>query len=104
MEKRVVIALVLCTGIFVVWQYLFGPKPQPAAQGQGATATQTAPGPAPGAPPPVPAAGQAPAAPAVPAPAAGTAAVNHPEREIEVRTPQVRFVFSSAGATLKHAQ
>jgi YidC/Oxa1 family membrane protein insertase len=30
--------------------------------------------------------------------------VNHPEQEVELLTPAVRFVLSSAGGTLKHAQ
>ena len=30
--------------------------------------------------------------------------MNHPEQEVELLTPDVRFVLSSAGGTLKHAQ
>ncbi|HET6151244.1 MAG TPA: membrane protein insertase YidC [Polyangia bacterium] len=97
MEKRVLIALIICAGIFVAWQQFLAPKP-PVSTPVTATA------PTPAAPPPAPAtsapaAGTPPAAPGAPAPAD-----NHPEREIELLTPEVRFVLSSAGGTLRHAQ
>jgi YidC/Oxa1 family membrane protein insertase len=99
MEKRVVIAVILCAGIFFAWQQIF-PPPRP-----------TATAPASGAPPPTasetfaatPPSAPVPGAPGTPAPGSAPA-VNHPEREIELRTHDVRFVLSSAGGTLKHAQ
>jgi YidC/Oxa1 family membrane protein insertase len=98
MEKRVIIAVVLCAGIFLVWQQIF-PPPKPAVTAPAATApVATSPGAAPSA---------AVTAPGSAAPAAGGGAaptVNRPEREIELRTNDVRFVLSSAGGTLKHAQ
>jgi YidC/Oxa1 family membrane protein insertase len=100
MEKRVLIAVILCAGIFVAWQQFLAPKPPLSTPAIGGAPTATAPAPTPAATPP-----PAPGAPA--APAAGQAAlpaVDHPEREIELRTAEVRYVFSSAGGTLKHAQ
>jgi len=99
MEKRVILAIVICAGIFILWQQLF-PPPKPAATtpapvtSSAPAATPTAPGAAPTAAPAVPSAGAAAAAPAV----------NRPEQEVELLTPAVRFVLSSAGGTLKHAQ
>ena len=100
MEKRVLIAVILCAGIFVAWQQFLAPKPPAAPH---ATATAPAGAPTPAIPATSPAApGSAPSAPPV---AGGAApAVNHPEREVELLTPEVRFVLSSAGGTLKHAQ
>src|SRR6266436_3373705 len=104
MEKRVILAVVICAGIFVLWQQLF-PPPKPAVTpppvtSSSSSSASTSPG---SAPPPAatgaPAAGTA----ALP-PATAPAAVNHPEQEIELLTPAVRFVLSSAGGTLKHAQ
>ena len=104
MEKRVFIAVILCAGIFVAWQQFLAPKPPANAPAMGAspTTSPTTTATAPTATPP-PAAG-APAAPTPGQAAAPASAVNHPEREIELRTPEVRYVLSSAGATLKHAQ
>ena len=95
MEKRVILAIVICAGIFLLWQQVF-PPPKPAAT-PPAPVTSSAPATTPTtepATPPVPAAGAVAAAPAV----------NHPEQEVELLTPAVRFVLSSAGGTLKHAQ
>jgi YidC/Oxa1 family membrane protein insertase len=103
MEKRVIIAVVLCAGIFVLWQQIFPPQKAPiTAQ---TPATSSVPGSASALPPTTPdVAGTAPAA-GAPAGAPGAApVVNHPEREVELLTPTVRFVLSSAGGTLKHAQ
>jgi len=96
MDKRVIIAIALCLGVLVVWTQLFSPPPKPAGQPPVATSpTGTD-------------AGQAatpPGGAAAPAPSGGAAAVtNRPERQVEVLTPNVRFVFSSLGATLAHAQ
>ena len=99
MEKRVVVAIGLCIGVLILWTQLFPPpKPvaPPPAQTAPAAAPVAQPSPAAGAP----AAGSA-------AAGAGTAAapvVNRPERLLEISTPEVRFVFSSLGGTLLHAQ
>jgi YidC/Oxa1 family membrane protein insertase len=95
MEKRVIVAIALCIGVLVVWTQLFSPPP-----------------PAPKPPAPVAAdGGQAagtPAAPTAAAPGPNAAApapvVNRPERQVELTTPEVNFVFSSLGATLVHAR
>jgi YidC/Oxa1 family membrane protein insertase len=97
MEKRVILAVVLCAGIFIAWQKLF-PPPRPTATAPAPVATAPA---NPGAPPSA-AAGSTPGA-GTGAAAPGLA-VNHPEREVELRTDNVRYVLSSAGGTLRHAQ
>jgi YidC/Oxa1 family membrane protein insertase len=86
MEKRVVIAIILCVGVLMAWSKLM-PTPQPAP---APTSQSALPAAAPGA--------------GIPA-AAGrdSASGNQPEREVELSTPDVRFVFSSLGGTLKHA-
>jgi YidC/Oxa1 family membrane protein insertase len=102
MEKRVIIAVILCVGVLMAWSKLFPPPaPTPAPIATPATSTSTPSAPVAQAP------GSAvPAAPgASPAAAAGGGPVpNEPEREIEVLTPEVRFVFSTIGGTLRHAQ
>ena len=100
MDKRVIIAIALCLGVLVVWTQLFSPPPKPAAQPPVATSpTGADAGQAAGA-------STAPAGGAAVAAAGGGAAAvtNRPERQVEVLTPNVRFVFSSLGATLAHAQ
>ncbi|HLK92593.1 MAG TPA: membrane protein insertase YidC [Polyangia bacterium] len=92
MEKRIILAIGLCVAVMIVWTKLFPyrpPTPPPAP-------AQTAPA-APAAAPPT--------APSVAAAAApGAPITNRPEQKIEVDTPDVRFVFSSLGGTLLHAQ
>jgi YidC/Oxa1 family membrane protein insertase len=90
-------------GVVILWTQLFPtapPTPPPAAPVAG----QNTPAPAPGT---APAAALAPGTPGAPGAAAGTAAApvtNRPERLLEVSTPEVRYVFSSLGGTLVHAQ
>jgi YidC/Oxa1 family membrane protein insertase len=91
MEKRVIIAIILCVGVLMAWSKLMPPPAPPPAP----PATAPAPGSAP--PPVVPGAATAPAA-AAPAPA------NQPEQEVELDTKDVHFVFSSIGGVLTHAQ
>ena len=97
MEKRVILAIAICAGIFIVWPKIF-PPPKPAAT-PPAPVTSSTPATTPATPAPAPV-----AAPAAPGAAAPTPAANHPEQEVELLTPDVRFVLSSAGGTLKHAQ
>jgi YidC/Oxa1 family membrane protein insertase len=88
MEKRVIIAIILCVGVLLVWSK-FGPQPTPP------------PAPAPTAP-----ASQqpAPAPPSAPA-AAGTATTpEQPEQEVDLATTGVHYVFSTIGGTIKHAR
>jgi len=109
MEKRVILAVVLCAGIYIVWQQVFPPPKPVVATAPSSGGNSVAPSSGASAPPSggtaAPSVGGA-GAPGLPAPAAPAAApaVVHPERELELRTPAVRFVLSSAGATLKHAQ
>jgi YidC/Oxa1 family membrane protein insertase len=89
MDKRVILAIVLCVGILALWAKLF-PPPAPPKPAPVASAPS-------GAPPS--------GAPSAAAPtAAATGAVNHPERQVELTTPDVRFVLSSRGGTLLHAK
>jgi len=102
MDKRTLIAIAACIGVLIVWTQLFAPKQENKVAQQPAP-TETTPS-APGTSPPSAAPGT-PGAP--PAPAAGTpgaAAVDRPERLVEILSPEVRFVLSSRGGTLVHAQ
>src|SRR5581483_10347523 len=99
MEKRFIIAIVLCAGVLFAWQTLF-PPPKPAAP---PPAPPVAASPSPTAP--SSAGTPAPAAPGAPgAVAASAGAAARPEREVELVTPAVRFVLSNRGGTLRHAQ
>jgi YidC/Oxa1 family membrane protein insertase len=98
MEKRVIIAVVLCVGILFFWQRVFPPAkapPPPITQATGTSAPGSS-GPS--------AFGPSPSGAQPPAPGAGAAAPARPEREVELLTPTVRFVLSSLGGTLRHAQ
>jgi YidC/Oxa1 family membrane protein insertase len=105
MEKRVVIAIVICVGILFGWMKLFPPPSAPPHQAtstaDSSTAT-TAQGTSavPGAPGTSAAAGITSGG-AVPA---GSVAANRPEEQVEILTPAVRFVLSSHGGTLRQAQ
>jgi YidC/Oxa1 family membrane protein insertase len=92
--KRLIIAVVLSIGVLMAWSKLMPPPPPPAK-------TEPAPA-APGAPA-APSAALPPAAPAPGAPAA-PAAAPQPEQQVELPGKDVRFVLSTAGATLRHAQ
>jgi YidC/Oxa1 family membrane protein insertase len=93
MEKRVIIAIGLCIAVLIVWTKMFPARaPTPPMPGPPIVAEAAH-----------PSGGPAGAA----APAAGSTAGgsgNHPEQQVEIDTPEVRFVFSSLGATLVHAQ
>jgi YidC/Oxa1 family membrane protein insertase len=99
MDKRSIIAIALCIGVLIVWTQLLSPKQQPPSTPPPAGQTANNTPPAPNAPPPA-------LLPGTPgAPAAGAApVVNRPEKLIEIQTPTVRYVFSSLGGTLVHAQ
>src|SRR5580765_5578211 len=103
-HKRLLVAIGLCVGVLVVWNVFFPPAKPPAPPPPAPVAGQNMP--APTAPPAQPGAPGAPAAPAgTGAAAPGSApAANRPERLVELSTPDVRFVFSSLGGTLVHAQ
>src|SRR5579863_10477382 len=94
MDKRIIVAAALCFVVMIVWTKLF-PVQQPP-------------------PPPAPVSAQSvPAAPAsatgaapveISPPPAGAPITNRPEELVEIVTQDVRFVFSSLGGTLAHAQ
>jgi len=96
MDKKTILALALCGAILALWMVLF-PAPKPAAPPAGAPVATAPAGPSTAAGGPPAPGGEAP----VPA---GSAAGNRPERQVEIQTPHVRFVFSSHGGTLLHAQ
>ena len=79
MDKRVIVAIVLCVGILALWAKLFPPpqpsKPAPVATAPGASAPPDG-SPAPSTPPPA------------------ATGVSHPERQVEHVTPDARFVLS----------
>ena len=77
MEKRVILAVVLCVAVLMLWSKLFPVKPPSPAPAVQATA-QTA-----GAPPPSAAAGSA-------AVAAGSPTANRPEQLVTIETPGPR--------------
>lgn len=99
MEKRVILAIVICAGIMFAWAKFFPgtpPEPPPVAQPAATAPAQPATAPGTSAPPSAPVA--AVADPAAPAP------VVVPEQETVIDTPVQRFVFTNRGAVLKHAQ
>jgi len=92
MEKRVILAVVLCVAVLMLWSKLFPVKPPAPSTAAQAPAQTT------GAPPPSgAAAGLAPAA-------AGAPVTNRPEQLVTFDTPDVQFVFSSLGGRLVHAR
>jgi len=99
MDKRTIVAIALCIGVLIIWTQLFAPKQPPQPPAAPPVAGQTTPAPA---GTPLPAGTPAGAAPAAGPP--GTPATNRPEQLVELVTPQVRFVFSSLGGALVHAQ
>jgi len=95
MEKRVILAIGLCVAVMVAWTKFFPvrpPAPAPVAQTAPA-ATPEAPKPAVGGGPSMPSGAPA-----------GAPITNRPEQKVELDTPDVRFVFSSRGASLQHAE
>jgi YidC/Oxa1 family membrane protein insertase len=99
MEKRVILAIGLCVAVMIAWTRFFPvrpPTPAPVAQ--------TAPATTPEAAKPIVAGGPSGPSGAGPGAAAGAPISNRPEQKVELETPDVRFVFSSRGATLLHAE
>src|SRR6266540_253513 len=108
MEKRVIIAIALCIGIMMAWTKIFPPSSSTTSApatlpAQAGTPSAAAPGsPSAGAPAaasPIPVGGN----PAVPSPA-GAGPGRRPEQQIALSSPDERFVLSSLGGTLVHAQ
>jgi YidC/Oxa1 family membrane protein insertase len=95
MEKRVILAIGLCVAVMIAWTKFFPvrpPTPAPVVQTAPAATPETA----------KPTVAGAPSLPSG-APA-GAAITNRPEQKVELETPDARFVFSSRGATLLHAE
>ena len=103
MDKRVLVAIGLCIGVLILWTQLF-PPPPPQQQTPAPAPGQTAPAPAPGTPPAAPAVPGAPTAAGTGTTPPAAPAADRPETLVELATPDVRFVFSSRGGTLVHAQ
>ncbi len=101
MEKRVLLAIVLCIIVLVLWEKFFVPKRQPAPPTTSPAVEQAPPAPTKPdqAEPTVPKipTSEAPATstPSFPAPAA------HTGRDVTVETPLYRAVFTGTGARLK---
>jgi YidC/Oxa1 family membrane protein insertase len=91
-NRRLIIAVLLSIGVLFAWSKLFPPTPPPHPA-VTATAPETAAHDTTG--------GAAPAG--TPEGAPGTLGTE-PEQQLELRTPDVRFVFSSLGGTLRGAQ
>jgi len=95
MEKRVILAIGLCVAVMVAWTKFFPvrpPAPAPVAQTAPAATPEAAKAAVGGGP-------------SVPSGApAGAPITNRPEQKVELDTPDVRFVFSSRGASLQHAE
>jgi YidC/Oxa1 family membrane protein insertase len=96
MEKRIILAIGLCVAVMIAWTKFFPVRPLTPAP----TPAQTAPATPEGARPTM--AGGVPSG--GPAGPVGTATGNRPEQKVELVTPDARFVFSSHGATLLHAE
>jgi len=101
MEKRVLLAIVLCIIVLVLWEKFFIPKRQPAPPStppavEQATPAPTKPDQAEPTVPKVPSSeAPVPSTPSFPTPAA------HPGRDVRVETPLYRAVFTETGARLK---
>jgi YidC/Oxa1 family membrane protein insertase len=99
MEKRVLLAIVLCVGVMVGWWLLFPPKQQETPPQAPPAKTETA---SPSASPAGTPTGAAPSAPGTAA--AGAPTANQPAKTVELLTPDVKFVLSNRGGTLVHAE
>lgn len=109
MEKRVVLAVILCMGILFAWWKIFPPPtarqeapPAVSPPASAAAAPSPAGAQAGGVPTPTPGAEGAPAGSPPPGPPAG--APRPPEQLVALDTPHARFELSSWGGTLRHAR
>lgn len=93
MEKRVILAVVLCVAVLMVWTKLF-PVKQPAPSTNQPAPTQAA----------APANGAGAPSGAAVAANPGSGNVNRPEQLVTIDTPEVQFVFTSLGGRLAHAR
>ena len=100
MEKRVILAVVLCVGILFGWTKLF-PPPAPQPQSTAETKAKAAPS----------TANTLPSVPQAPGPVAGPAAAGvagvpivYAEELTTLETPTQHFVFSNRGASLRQAK
>jgi YidC/Oxa1 family membrane protein insertase len=101
MEKRVLLAIVLCIIVLVLWEKFFIPKKQPPSPTTSPKVEQPAPAPAPQEKvppeipqPPVSVAPQA-TVPSIPPPTA------RPGRDVVVESPLYRAIFTETGGRLK---
>jgi YidC/Oxa1 family membrane protein insertase len=102
MDKRTLLAIVLCAGILFAWAKFFAPTPAPAVP--PTPVAQTAPAPTANLADNPPSAGGG-SEKAAAAPVAGAnGVVSFPERQTTIETPAELFVFSNEGAGLRHAQ
>ena len=92
METRVIIAVILCVGVLVAWSKLVPQAPPPVAP--IATSASGTPSGA--------SSGSSSSSSSSSAPAAS--APDKPEQLVELSTADERFVFSTTGGTLRHAQ
>src|SRR5215471_2183579 len=99
MEKRVIVAIVLCVAVLMLWTKFF-PAPRPVAPPPAAPVTA----PAPSSFPQAPSSASPPPAAAPSAGGAAAAVANRAEQQVELVTPEVRFVLSTRGGTVRHAQ
>src|SRR5262245_51844747 len=98
MDKRLLLAVVLCMGILFVWAKLFPPGVPPGGPASGpATATQQDSGTSSAASPASPA-----PATAAPGPGAAPARPTAAEELITLESDAASFVLSSWGGTLRH--
>jgi YidC/Oxa1 family membrane protein insertase len=101
MEKRVLLAIVLCIIVLVLWEKFFIPKRQPAPSSTSPATEQVPPASTkpdqaePAVPKIPPSEAPATSTPSFPAPAA------HTGRDVTVETPLYRAVFTETGARLK---
>jgi YidC/Oxa1 family membrane protein insertase len=101
MEKRVLLAIVLCIIVLVLWEKFFIPKRQPAPPSTSPATEQVPPASTkpdqaePAVPKIPPSEAPATSTPSFPAPAA------HTGRDVTVETPLYRAVFTETGARLK---
>ncbi len=97
MEKRVILAVVLCVAVLMLWTKLFPVKPPAPSTNQPVPTQAGAPPAGAGSVPPNAAAGPASAG-------SAPAAANRPEELVTIDTPDVQFVFTSLGGRLAHAR